>query len=218
MAKIIAIMSGKEGAGKSTVAANIASCLAASGFKTVVVELENTLRCMDIILGQTRENLVLHCFDPQKEGVELAAACVALRNDYDYVVIDAASTGTLSTLGEVLDIAKIADLTLLVTTPDPAHVRETVALSDFLYVSGHENQRLVINKVEPNLPSESEEIPNLDEIMDAVGIELVGVLAKDPDIHTCASKGLALPNSSRALAEYNAIIKRLQGIYTALQS
>ena len=49
MSQIIAVTAGKGGTGKSTTSANVATALAALGKKTLVVELDFGLRCLDII-------------------------------------------------------------------------------------------------------------------------------------------------------------------------
>ena len=51
MSQIIAVTAGKGGTGKSTTSANVATALAALGKKTLVVELDFGLRCLDIMLG-----------------------------------------------------------------------------------------------------------------------------------------------------------------------
>ena len=51
MSKIIAITSGKGGTGKSTVCAGLGYTLAKQGHRTLIIELDFGLRCLDIIFG-----------------------------------------------------------------------------------------------------------------------------------------------------------------------
>ena len=51
MSQIIAVTAGKGGTGKSTTSANVARGLAALGKRTLLVELDFGLRCLDIMLG-----------------------------------------------------------------------------------------------------------------------------------------------------------------------
>ena len=56
MSKIIAVTSGKGGTGKSTVCAGIGYTLAKQGHRTLIIELDFGLRCLDIIFG-VEENI-----------------------------------------------------------------------------------------------------------------------------------------------------------------
>ena len=51
MSKIIAITSGKGGTGKSSICAELGFALAKQGHRTLIIELDFGLRCLDIMLG-----------------------------------------------------------------------------------------------------------------------------------------------------------------------
>ena len=50
-----AITSGKGGTGKSTVAAGLGQLFAVKGYKTLLVDMDEGLRCLDLMLGVEQE-------------------------------------------------------------------------------------------------------------------------------------------------------------------
>ena len=98
----------------------------------------------------------------------------------------------------------------MVTTPDTVCVRDGQMLSDFLYVKNCINQRLIINKVSENFKNE-DILYDLDEVMDAVGIPLIGVVPEDVNIKICGAKGEALPPTCGGFKAYSSIAKRIDG-------
>jgi len=235
MSQIIAVTAGKGGTGKSTTSANVATGLATLGHKTLLVELDFGLRCLDIMLGIKDKvkhdigeylegdidiltattkidrvpNLSLVCatrnpfidINPEK----IMGVCEEMREFFDYIIIDTAGVGS-----SVFSVIKAADLILMVTTPDSVCVRDGQMLSDFLYVKNCINQRLVINKVSPRF-AEEDTVYDLDEVMDAVGIPLIGVVPEDVNIKICGSKGEPLPTSCGGYKAYSAIARRIDG-------
>ncbi len=235
MSQIIAVTAGKGGTGKSTTSANVATGLATLGHKTLLVELDFGLRCLDIMLGIKDKvkhdigeylegdidiltattkidrvpNLSLVCatrnpfidINPEK----IMGVCEEMREFFDYIIIDTAGVGS-----SVFSVIKAADLILMVTTPDSVCVRDGQMLSDFLYVKNCINQRLVINKVSPRF-AEEDTVYDLDEVMDTVGIPLIGVVPEDVNIKICGSKGEPLPPSCGGYKAYTAIAKRIDG-------
>ena len=72
------------------------------------------------------------------------------------------------------------------------------------------NQRLVINKVSDRF-KEEDILYDLDEVMDSVGIPLIGVVPEDSNIKICGAKGLPLPPNCGGAKAYAAIARRILG-------
>ena len=83
-------------------------------------------------------------------------------------------------------------------------------MSDEFYKRGNKRQRLIVNKLSKN-DIKSGMITNLDEIIDTVGIQLLGVIPEDFSLKEATGKGTPLQPSAPSLAAFDAISKRLTG-------
>lgn len=235
MAKIIAITAGKGGTGKSSTCAGVSYALAKKGHRTLIIELDFGLRCLDIMLGikdkvafdigdflagrcdiyktasivGMANNLQLICAasDPFMEinPDKIMQACLDMGKYYEYIIIDTAGVGA-----PVFKVLQKADMILMVTTPDPVCVRDASILSDNLYVRGCKNQRLVINKM-PDDVLKMGLVSDLDEMIDEVGIQLLGVIPDDINVPLSFGKGVPLPLDAPAQKAYTAIAARITG-------
>ena len=236
MSKIIAITSGKGGTGKSSICSGLGFALAKQGHRTLIIELDFGLRCLDIMLGvkddikydlgsvlsgecdiykattQVRHanNLGIVCApeDPfaKVDAATISNICNEMRKYYEYIIVDT-SAGTNES---VFDVVEQSDLILINTTPDPICVRDARLMSDEFYKRGNKKQRLIINKVDGDI-FRSSIVPDLDAIIDTVGVQLIGVIPSDNEVVISTGKGIPLPSNSLAFRAFDAISKRIKG-------
>lgn len=228
MEKSIVMCSGKGGAGKSCVAAYTAEALARQGRKTLLVELGGDARSLDLILGEgaafgVRDAVAGHC-DPREavaavgrtpglffippgdgetlpEPTALRALLRELEPDYDFILIDGAPPEPY---------CGMADLFLMVTTPDSLSVRACAELSRRLYAGGAREINLIINDVPPRVqPIQGAE--DFDGVIDRIGARLLGVAPQSPKLRHCANSGLMLDEESLTLKVFENIAGRLMG-------
>ena len=240
MSKIIAVTSGKGGTGKSTVCAGLGYTLAKQGHRTLIIELDFGLRCLDIMFGvegsikydlndvltgkmqvldavcqvPMASNLSILCAPKTLTTVtaeQIVSICRSIKKYFEYIIID---TGA-GINSHVFDIVEQANLILVVTTPDPVCIRDASLMSDEFYNRGNKSQRLIINKIS-NKVIGSQLVNHLDEIIDKIGVQLIGVIPDDFKLTVSTGKGTPIPTDSEALKAFDAISKRLGGEYVPL--
>lgn len=234
--KLIAVTSGKGGTGKSSVCYGLGYTLAKQGNRTLIIELDFGLRCMDIMFGMagkvdydlgdvlsgkkeildavshvpSASNLNILCApkDPfmKVSAEQVVEICRSIRKYFDFIIID---TGA-GINSHVFDIVEQANLILVITTPDPICIRDATMMSDEFYQRGNKRQRLIVNKLSKT-DIKTHMISNLDEIIDAVGIQLLGVVPEDHALKEATGKGETIPTNAPSLAAFDAISKRLTG-------
>ncbi|MBQ8079610.1 MAG: P-loop NTPase [Oscillospiraceae bacterium] len=234
--RIIAVTSGKGGTGKSSICYGIGYTLAKQGSRTLIIELDFGLRCLDIMVGMAGKvqydlgdvlsgrkqildavvtvpsatNLNILCAPKDAfmkvTAEEVVAICREIRKYFDYIIID---TGA-GISSHVFDIVEQSNMILVVTTPDPICIRDATMMSDEFYKRGNKRQRLIINKLSKKDIS-SGMISNLDDIIDTVGIQLLGVIPEDFALKEATGKGTPLPFNAPSLEAFDAISKRLMG-------
>ena len=241
MPKIIAVTSGKGGTGKSTICAGLGYTLAKQGHRTLIIELDFGLRCLDIMLGMggdvpfdlsdvvSRKKAPLDAIAQVKMASNLSNLCAprnpfstvtaeqiteicnSVKKYFEFIIID---TGA-GINSHVFDIVAQSNLILIVTTPDPVCVRDANMMSDEFYNRGNKSQRLIINKVNHKIIGSSL-VSNLDEIIDTIGVQLIGVIPEDFSLTVATGKGEPIPTNCEGLRAFDAISKRLQGDYIPL--
>jgi len=242
MGEVISFVSGKGGTGKTTLCATIASCLAVEGKKVLCIDADIGLRNLDISLGMAdqpiiaftdvmsghyqlsdatehagipnlflltapvRENNAL--IDAEQFGKMLDEA----KNSYDLCLVDSSagiSDGFRLT-------TTYADHCLVVSTPDPASLRDAERVAELLLLSGKENIHLIVNRITPKLFPKME--LTVDDIMDDVGLPLLGIVPEDHRVVLAANDGEALifAETKGAAEACLRMSRRLCGIPTGL--
>ena len=216
MGEAIAVISGKGGTGKTTVCATVAACLAACGKRVLCIDADVGLRNLDIALGMaalsvasfsdvmngvcTLRDAAVH---PVLEKLFLLTAPVResesridierfgellkqAKREFDFCLIDAPAG-----LGIGFRLATCyADRCLTVTTPDLASMRDAAHTADLLQLDGKRGLYLVVNRVRKRMFRRLE--MTVDDMMDEVGLPLLGVIPEDPDVLLAAAEGNAL--------------------------
>lgn len=235
MAQVVTFLSGKGGTGKSSLCAALATVLAKQGASVLCIDCDIGLRNLDIFLGMAQEN-ALSVLDICRGDHSLRAAAphpqfptmrfltapvehdpippMALhelieqaRRDFAFILLDGPSG-----LGDGIHAPALeADLPVVVTLPDPAGIRCSQRLAPELEKTGCRQARLVINRTYNDLLRALN--MNIDDVMDAVGLPLLGIVPSDPNVSLAAARGkpIVLYSRSGAVPAYKRIAKRLQG-------
>ncbi|MEG2429026.1 MAG: P-loop NTPase [Oscillospiraceae bacterium] len=241
MAKIIAIVSGKGGTGKSTISAAIGYSYAKKGASVLICDLDIGLRSLDILLG-LQDRVVYDLGDVLEKRIKWPDACAKHKaysgfhllstpvsvtknfdvfktieiikkasKEYDYVILDLPAGLGLS----VIMAKEICDEVCIVSTPDAVTIRDSRKICDEIAFSCSVSTRLIINHVSKSSIITSG-IKNLDEIIDAVGVPLIAVIKEDEWIKSYFALEPVKPCLKETTLVFDAIIKRLENEYVPL--
>lgn len=239
MFKVILVASGKGGTGKTSLTANVAAALAERGHKVLAIDADSGLRNLDIVLGLS-DSIVFSFADvaqgmapleraavahPTYPGLHLLTApgilprladsqicglmAAAEQLGFDYVLID----GPAGLAPEIGLFAKAATQGLVVAMPDQASVRGAERMARVLEQENIIRLRMVVNRVRPGLIRHGV-MGNIDDVMDLVGLPLLGVVPEDEAVIACGSSGKDLLHLKRggAATAFRNIAQRLDGI------
>ena len=114
-------------------------------------------------------NTAPEALDPAAFGALIDQA----RMQYDWCLIDAPAG-----IGAGFRLAsQFADLAIVVSTADPASLRDASRTADLLEQLGVAESKLVVNRVTPKLYRQMS--TTIDDILDVVGLPLLGIVPDD---------------------------------------
>lgn len=240
MSQITVITSGKGGAGKSTVTAGLGYALSQFNGRVLLLDADAGLRSLDLMLGVGGSTMydLSDVFNGNCEPVraiyaspvfqnvfvlpapvrledmctpqDMRALCRGLSAYYDQVIIDCPAG-----VGKGFDIAvAAADRALVVTTPDMVCARDAQIVSHLLD-ERHTRTHLLINRLRPAKVMDGS-MPDVDEIIDTAGIQLLGIIPEDEEVAVANANGRPLPSACNAALCFKNIARRFMGEYVPL--
>jgi len=243
LGELIAILSGKGGTGKTSVCAGIAEALALQDKTVLCIDCDVGLRNLDIALGlsqigalsfqdvcsgnYTLDQATRHSVYPGLSFLTAPVNCTPdevdkeafgemlqqARQLFDYVLLDAPAG---IEVGFQLSAA-YADRVILVTSADPAAIRDASRASDVLEAMGKKNVRMILNRVNERMISAMG--ITVDDIMDQSGLPLLGLVPEDENVPLAAAfrQPLLAYQKKGAAAACKRIAKRIQGSFVPVK-
>ncbi|PKG23201.1 septum site-determining protein MinD [Niallia nealsonii] len=233
MTRTIAVLSGKGGVGKTTVTANLGLALALKGYKVCLIDADFGLRNLDVPLGLTnriildindflegscslhhvlirhREAKNLHFIPGSKSKNSseidehiLAERIKEMRSYYDFILIDSPAGIEKGFIHAI----NACDEAIVVTTPDKTALQDADRVIGILESYPEKKVQLLVNLVETTKHC-------LEEILNLLNIDLLGVLPADSQIIYSVHKGIpvVLDPSQKSGLLYRRIASKLCG-------
>ena len=129
------------------------------------------------------------------------------RRRYDWCLIDApAGVGAGFRLATAF-----ADRVLVVSAADPASMRDAARAADLVELQGSGELQLIVNRVSPAFYRQLR--MTVDDVMDGVGLPLLGIVPEDPSVPLAAAAGrpLVLYTGRGAAVACLHVARRLRG-------
>jgi len=239
MGEVIVITSGKGGVGKTTTTANLGSALAMQGKKVVLIDTDIGLRNLDVVMG-LENRIVYDIVDVVEEKCKLRQALIKdkrfpelfllpaaqtrdksavneeqmrdltskLKEEFDYIIIDCPAGIEQGFKNAIAG----ANRAVVVTTAEISAIRDADRIIGLLESSDIKNPELVINRIKPNMVKKGE-MMDVDDIVDLLSIELIGVVPDDEYVVTHTNKGEPVVQNRKAPSgkAYLEIARRILG-------
>ena len=239
MAKVYVVTSGKGGVGKTTTTANLGAGLALKGNKVLLIDTDIGLRNLDVVIGL--ENRIVYdlvdviegkcriaqalikdkrcsnlCLLPAAQirdkndinGEQMKTLIDALRNDFDYIIIDCPAGIEQGFKNAIA----AADEAIVVTTPEISATRDADRIIGLLEANEIRNPKLIVNRIKMDMVKAGNML-SVDDMLDVLAIDLMGVVPDDENIVISTNKGepLVYKGESLAAQAYKNIVERIDG-------
>lgn len=238
--KVVMIASGKGGTGKSTASVLLGAALAKRSHSVLLIELDSGLRSVDIISGvygktvydiedifkgrcETDKAIVE---SPTYKGLSIVSAPYSggsvdakglsviiqkLRSVFDYILID-----TAAGIGDAFNAAaSVCEKALIVITADPVAMRDGRIVADELFEKTRAEVRLIINKASAR-QLRLVSVTSLDDCIDTVGVQLIGVIPESTEISTAHATGAKVAENTLAFKAFENLAARIDGEHRPL--
>ena len=239
MGEVIVVTSGKGGVGKTTTTANLGSALALRGKKVVLIDTDIGLRNLDVVMG-LENRIVYDIVDVVEEKCKLKQALIKDKRFKDLFLLPAAQTRDKSAVNEeqmkelteklkeefdyiIIDCpAGIeqgfknaiagANRAIVVTTAEISAIRDADRIVGLLEASEIKNPELVVSRLRPAMVRKGE-MMDVEDIVDLLSIDLIGVVPDDEYIITQTNKGEPVVSNHKAPSgkAYIEIARRILG-------
>jgi len=240
MGVVYAVTSGKGGVGKTTTVANLSTGLAMLGYSVAVVDGDIGLRNLDLVMGL--ENRIVYDIVDVVEGratlkqalikdkklksklqllpasqtkdktavspENMAKLALELKDQFDFVFLDSPAGIEQGFRNAIAG----ADEILIVTNPELSAIRDADRIVGLLDSYGKKAPKLIINRIRTDMVRRGEMI-QVEEIIDALEIELSGIIPDDEAVIVSTNRGEAVirEEGSKAAKAYSNIVRRLVG-------
>ena len=239
MGEVIVITSGKGGVGKTTTTANLGSALAMRGKKVVLLDTDIGVRNLDVVMGL--ENRIVYDIVDVIEGKcklrqalikdkrftdlfllpaaqtrdkdainedEMIRLTQRLKEEFDYIIVDCPAGIEQGFKNAISG----ADRAIVVTNAEISSIRDADRIIGLLEASNIRNPELIINRIRPDMVKRGE-MMDVEDILDLLSIDLIGVVPEDENIITQTNKGEpAVANKKAASGKaYIEIARRILG-------
>lgn len=239
MGEAIVITSGKGGVGKTTTTANLGTALALMDKKVCLMDTDIGLRNLDVVMG-LENRIIYDIVDVVQKRCKLKQALIKdkrfdclyllpaaqtsdksdltpegmiemiaeLKDEYDYILIDCPAGIEQGYKNAVAG----ADKAIVVTTPEKSSVRDADRIIGLLEKEDIEPPHLVINRIRSHM-MKSGDMLDIDEIVQILSIELLGIIADDDEVIKASNHGepVVFQPNTRASIAYRNIARRILG-------
>ena len=239
MGEVIVITSGKGGVGKTTTTANLGAALALAGKRVALVDTDIGLRNLDVVMG-LENRIVYDLVDVVEQKCKLRQALIKdkrfpelyllpaaqtrdksavteeqmveltskLKQEFDYVLIDCPAGIEQGFKNAVVG----ANRAIVVTTAEISAIRDADRIIALVEVAGIKNPELIVNRLRPEMVRKGEMMA-VEDIVDLLAIDLIGVVPDDEYIIMHTNKGEPVISNKKAPAgkAYIEISRRVLG-------